>query len=407
MTHRLWGYAVFGAMLSAAGLPLYIHAPKFFVDSYGVELTALASVLVTLRLLDVVQDPVLGWLAAKAGPWRGPSAALAGGVMSFGMYGLFAVSAPISPLWWFALTLTLVFSGFSYLTILFYATGVGKARALGGVSHIRLARWRETGALLGVCLAAVMPTVLGALIDAPFAGFAVGFLGLSACALWAMRFEWQLAEALPATGFGPIWRDGPARRLLWIALLNAAPVAVSSTLFLFYVESRLAAPGSEGVLLLLFFVSAALSASVWGRLAENYGAKPVLLCAMGLAIVSFGGAVFLNAGDVGLFALVCIGSGIALGADLTLLPAIFARRMAIIAPNAAEGFALWGFVSKLTLAICAGALLPLLDAGGFEPRGPNSEASLQLLTILYAGLPCGLKLLAIALLARAEIDEVT
>jgi GPH family glycoside/pentoside/hexuronide:cation symporter len=51
------GYAVFAAMLSAAGLPIYIHAPAYYATSYGVGLTALAGVLFALRLVDVVQDP--------------------------------------------------------------------------------------------------------------------------------------------------------------------------------------------------------------------------------------------------------------------------------------------------------------------------------------------------------------
>ena len=58
--NNLPAYAVFAAMLSAAGLPIYIHAPKYFVDEYGVSLAALGSVLFFLRLFDVVQDPLLG-----------------------------------------------------------------------------------------------------------------------------------------------------------------------------------------------------------------------------------------------------------------------------------------------------------------------------------------------------------
>jgi hypothetical protein len=53
----------FAAMLAAAGLPIYIHAPKFYVDEYGVSLAALGVALFALRLIDVVQDPALGWLA--------------------------------------------------------------------------------------------------------------------------------------------------------------------------------------------------------------------------------------------------------------------------------------------------------------------------------------------------------
>jgi GPH family glycoside/pentoside/hexuronide:cation symporter len=37
-------------MLSAAGLPIYIHAPAYYATSYGVGLTALAGVLFALRL---------------------------------------------------------------------------------------------------------------------------------------------------------------------------------------------------------------------------------------------------------------------------------------------------------------------------------------------------------------------
>lgn len=64
---NLPAYAIFAAMLSAAGLPIYIHAPKYFVDEYGVSLVALGSVLFALRLLDVVQDPLFGRWSGRLG----------------------------------------------------------------------------------------------------------------------------------------------------------------------------------------------------------------------------------------------------------------------------------------------------------------------------------------------------
>ena len=107
--------------------------------------------------------------------------------------------------------------------------------------------------------------------------------------------------------------------------------------------------------------------------------------------------------DRWLFALVCLASGAALGADLTLLPAMFATRMAKISPSAAEGFGLWSFVSKFTLALAAIALLPLLEGAGLKTAPePSPEAAISLLIWLYAGVPCALKLLAIALLARVK-----
>ena len=289
--HHLPAYALFASLLAAAGLPIYIHAPKFFVDEYGVSLGALGSVLFGLRLLDVVQDPLLGRLSHMLRHQRGVAVAIGTALMAGSMFALFAVPPLLPPLIWFALTLTGVFSAFSFLTICFYAQGVAKAATLPGRGHLMLARWRETGALLGVCVASVLPVMLGVVLGAPFAGFAVGFAVLGAAGVFAMRGEWHSTGVEGTTGIGVVLRDPVARRLLVIALFNAAPVAVTSTLFLFYVESVLRAPGWEGPLLLVFFLSAAVAAPFWGKLAERFGPKPVLLAAMTLAIVVFAGTL--------------------------------------------------------------------------------------------------------------------
>jgi GPH family glycoside/pentoside/hexuronide:cation symporter len=200
--------------------------------------------------------------------------------------------------------------------------------------------------------------------------------------------------------------DGVALRLLLLALVNAVPLAVSSTLFLFFVESGLQAPGWEGPLLVLFFLAAAASAPFWGWAAGRWGAKPVLLSAMVLAIVTFAGVLALGPGDVALFAVVCVLSGATIGADLTLMPALFARRMATISPNGGQGFGLWSLVTKFSLAFAAVALLPLLEASGFRSgAADNPPDALRMLTWLYALVPCLLKLLAIGLLVAIPLEE--
>jgi GPH family glycoside/pentoside/hexuronide:cation symporter len=399
------GWAAFSAMLAMAGLPIYIHAPKFYVDEYGVGLAALGAVLFALRLIDFLQDPALGWLAQATAGVRSGMIAAAGAVMAGAMLGLFAVVPPVAPLLWFAITLTLLFSAFSFLTICFYAQGVAKAESMGPNGHVRLAAWRETGALLGVCAAAAAPTLLALGPNPPFEAFAILFAAFVLGAVWVMRFEWTSTTTQGAAfaGFGAVLRDPVARRLLGVAFLNAAPVAVSSTLFLFYVESRLAAPGWEGPLLLLFFLSAAGAAPLWAAAARRHGEKPMLLAGMALAILAFAGAALLGPGDQLWFALVCLASGAALGADLTLLSALFARRMAQVLPQGAAGFALWAFVSKATLAIAAITVLPFLQSMGFTGPASPPEA-LAALALTYALIPCVLKLLAIALLATTRLE---
>ncbi len=45
MPQHLSTWAMYSGLLAAAGLPIYIHAPKFYVDEYGVGLGMLGVVL--------------------------------------------------------------------------------------------------------------------------------------------------------------------------------------------------------------------------------------------------------------------------------------------------------------------------------------------------------------------------
>ena len=142
VSERLWAYALFAGALSSAGVPLYLYAPKFYFDNYGVGLATLGVALFCLRLLDVVQDPLLGRLSTVFSSRRPAIVCVAAFVLSSAMIGLFAVEPPVAPLLWFVLMLTLVFSAFSFLTINFYAQGVAKAKRLGPVG---ICVWRVGG----------------------------------------------------------------------------------------------------------------------------------------------------------------------------------------------------------------------------------------------------------------------
>ncbi|SHH24603.1 glycoside/pentoside/hexuronide:cation symporter, GPH family [Cognatiyoonia sediminum] len=402
---RLPAYSLFAAVIAAAGLPIYIYAPKYYADTYGVSLTALGALLFALRLFDVVQDPVLGWISERLRGGKAFWVSMGAVLLAVSMWGLFAVDPLFDPIWWFGLTITGLFTAFSFLTINFYAQGVGKASQVHG-GHVRLAAWRETGGLLGVCIAAVAPTIMMGSTENPFAVFAGGFVVVVAVATLWMWPEWSGRTETEPTEIREIIADPLARRLLILALFNATPLAVSSTLFLFFVESRLGAVGWEGPLLVLFFLAAAISAPLWSKLAQRYGAKGTLLTAMALAILSFAYALTLSTGDEIQFAVICVLSGATIGADLTLLPAMFARRMSVVSPNGGQGFGLWSLVSKFTLAFAAVILLPILENAGFAAGQTDlPESALTTLTVLYAGVPCILKLVAVAILATTTLEE--
>ena len=395
-------------VIGMAGLPVYIHAPKYFVDVYGISLVTMGVIIFFLRLVDVFQDPILGIIASKTTRFGALPIALSVVAMCVGMIMLFAIQSPVSPSLWFSISLFLVFSGFSFAYIRSYAQGLIN---LGAKDQIRLARWREVGTTLGICVAAILPTTLLLVSSDGYPLFAIFFCLIAILALMHVWSQFPASDSSQDSqnSFSSLLsatRNLQIRNLLFLALVNSSPVALSSTLFLFFVESRLNAPDWAGIFLILFFLAAAIATPFWTKLADVHGVFKILKISMLLSIISFFGATFLAEGDGLIFSGICLLSGATVGADLALLPVLFARQIenSSIIPDL--GFSLWNFVSKATLAFAAVISLPLLELVGFNSSGPNSENALLALTFGYAVLPCILKCISIFLLFKIVRDEV-
>ena len=395
-------------VIGMAGLPVYIHAPKYFVDVYGISLVTMGVIIFFLRLVDVFQDPILGIIASKTTRFGALPIALSVVAMCVGMIMLFAIQSPVSPSLWFSISLFLVFSGFSFAYIRSYAQGLIN---LGAKDQIRLARWREVGTTLGICVAAILPTTLLLVSADGYPLFAIFFCLIAILALMHVWSQFPVSNSTQdsqnsLSSLLSAIRNLQIRNLLFLALVNSSPVALSSTLFLFFVESRLNAPDWAGIFLILFFLAAAIATPLWTKLADVHGVFKILKISMLLSIISFFGATFLAEGDGLIFSAICLLSGATVGADLALLPVLFARQIenSNIIPDL--GFSLWNFVSKATLAFAAVIALPLLELVGFNSSGPNSKSALLALTFGYAVLPCILKCISILLLFRIMRGEV-
>lgn len=404
---------MFGAALAFAGPPIYIHTPRLYADQHGLGLAAVGAILLGLRILDFGQDPLLGWWISRTKMAKRWIVAIFSAVLGFGALALFAPEPLLDGRVWLALSLAVVFTGFSGLQILLYSAGVGLGDASrSALTHDRIAGWREAGVLAGICAACVAPLALGSVFGeaAGFTAFAVVFCGFLALAAYRMRDIWPGAkrielDAPKASGLRRLLQDGGVRRLLLIGLLNALPGGLTATLFLFFVEDRLQAGGHAGPMLLLFFASAGLAAPLWARTAARFGPKAAMLAGMLAAIFAFLWTLTLGAGDWAAFYVISAASGSALGADMTLLPAMLSRRLAATGLDSAQAFGVWGFINKASLAVAAGVALPLIGIAGFAPGPGNSAAALSALTIAYAGAPCALKALAAALLFFTPISK--
>lgn len=399
--------SLYALMLAAAGIPLYIHLPRFASVELGIGLGTIGTILLLIRLVDLVQDPLIGWAIDRWPKGQVLFAMLAAAGLAIGFPLLFTLRPGPNIGYQLTATLVLLFSAYSLGMILLYGRSATLAKRVESGELMTLAAYREAGMLLGVIIAALAPALFVALGFSAQGYPAFGWFLGGAAILVALvtRPIWQrpvvIGDQLTLTGLA----NAGALRLLALALVNSLPVAITSTLFLFFVEDRLQLSGKSGAFLLLFFASAGLSVPLWNELAKKMGFKRALLIAMPIAILGFVWAALLAPGDALGFAAICVASGAALGADMVILPAMFSVSLSRAGLKASAAFGIWSFAGKAGLALAAFIVLPILDRSGFAAGEINSADALTTLTVSYAVVPCLLKLFALALVFTLPTEE--
>lgn len=409
-----FAYALLGLPLAFFALPLYVHLPKLYATHLGLPLTAIGTLLLCARLGDALCDPLLGrWCDRHR---RRKQMLLLALPLLLGGWLMLFLPPPDAGLAWLGGGLLLAYAGYSLATINHQAWGAEFPADAG--ARLQATAWREGAALCGVLLAAGLPSALADDIAHGLARLAWLFVPLL-CVATLLAVAWvpgsRAATAARAPAASPpvasapapvahvlaplarLWRSLAFRRLLLVYALNGVAAAVPATLVLFYVADVLQAEAWGGVFLLLYFLAGALALPAWVALAMRRGRLFAWRCAMLLAMASFVAIPLIGSGDVAAFALVCIVSGIALGADLALPPALLAEHVAQHG-QAATSYGWWAAVTKLTLALAAGVALPLLAWLGYAP----GQGSFAALAWVYGGLPLLLKGAALLALQRSQ-----
>lgn len=412
---RWWSgqaYGLLGLPLAFVTLPLYVVLPHYYATELALPLASVGALLLLVRLLDAAAEPLLGRLSDRLyqGPLRAVLWVAAGSalVQVLGLAGLFfpAVQGPQALAAWMVAGLLLTCLAHSQLVIAHQAWGV----RLGGdaLQRSRVVAWREGPGLVGVVTASALSVAWGA--GPMLVVFALSLLAGWLALWWAPPPAAAAGQGLPAVvPWTTVWqplRRSAFRRLLAVFLCNGIASAIPAALMLFFAQDRLqASQGQIALFLVLYFVSGALSLPGWLRAVRRWGLERAWLGGMLLAVACFGWTAFLGSGQIAAFAWICALSGIALGADLALPGALLAR---LVEHQGAQGrsegayLGWWNLVTKLNLALAAGAALPLLQWLGYSP-GTQDAHALQRLSWAYALVPCALKLLAAGLLYRLLI----
>ncbi len=404
--------------LAALNLPFYVYLPTFYARDLGVELVTVGIILLLARVIDVFTDPLVGMLGdrtrtpfGRRRPWVLASIPL----LLVASWQLFLPPDDAGGLYLF------VWSSIAYLAwtmILLAYSAWGAELSSDYNERSRIFGARESFVILGILTAAALPTLIGKdpgsreTMASIFWMMAIA-LPIAAAVLFTRIRERPYAEAhaIPfISGVQTALANRPFRQLIFAYLLNGVANGLPATLFLLFVQHVIVAPAAGGPLLLLYFASGLVAIPFWLQVSYRVGKHRAWSLSMLWVCCVFAFVPFLGAGDVWWFALVCLLSGLSLGADLALPTAMQADVVdadSVETGNKRAGFyfALWSMATKLSFALAVGIAFVALEQVGFVADATsNAPLALWALSVLYALLPLVMKLASIGLVWNFEID---
>lgn len=416
------GYAFLAPSIAFAQLPLYLYIPKYYHVVFGLNLGTIGIILLTIRSIDALKDPFLGLgvdklLQAKFTHRQIIIFSLIPFLISY--YYLFHPPQSIGIMISLAIALLSLHFFDSLLNIAYLALGAAMTDHYH--ERTRITAYREGIKVIGVILAALLPAVfihtqddsrqlvesftVAAYVLALLVGIG-GFLFYR----WSPSPKSHGDNTKPAplrTVFKKAIQYLPFRNLVTIYAFNSIAAAISATLVFFFIDHVLKASSYTFVFLTIYFLAAVCGMGVWTRLAKIRSKRFSWLVGMIVSIMAYSYAFWLTEGDVIIFGFICFFSGLCLGSDVAIPPAIFADVIDAVDPHKkwhAGFFGVWNVTTKLSVAVAPGLALSLLDYAGFN-ENPGSRSSLTMLAITYALIPCFFKILATIMLYYSSIDQ--
>ncbi|WP_158299002.1 MFS transporter [Sphingomonas psychrotolerans] len=406
-------------VFQALELPWRVFLPVFFSETLGLQLAAVAALMMWIRLFDMVVDPVVGWASDRFAtpiglrrPWMVASVPL----ILLGTWQTF-FAAPGIGLWTLALWCLAMHLGYTLLLVPHGGWGL----EVSGDYHerTRIMGAKVWFAAAGMPFVLLLPTIL------EYFG-RDGRAGQVAAMGWMLILITPLSVALvlryipeppvdrdaarrtahPLRQFRTMLRDRTLLTILMLyALLGLADAASAGT-FIFFVEQGLALGRGASGLMLIQALVALVSIPVWAAVSRRFGKRRALAGVFAWHAALSPVALLLPAGEMVPLVLFLIVRNFSWGADYMLLRALVADvsgRDAEVSGERKSGsyYAMFNVTLKLAAALGVGAALSVLAWKGFVPGSPATGAVVTAIRWVYALPPCLAGLLGLVILMRA------
>ncbi|WP_375204086.1 MFS transporter [Hyphococcus sp.] len=423
---RILAYSTPALPLAVMLIPVNAFLPFFYNDVIGISAGLVGMILLYSRLLDVVTDPLVGWISDRTRLKIGRRRTwMLIGVPIFitGAWMMFMPPEEAGVLYLFFATTT-VFLGWTCIQIPYQAWG---AETITNYDRRAvLSGTRETFTNIGIVCAASIP-----IIAAVFFGhdsidrFVMAMIG--GAVMLAMPVTVLIASASfpdrPADSFQPSLREGLIARLrsanftgpfilvLVSYICMGLAKGVQNAMTVYYATYVLKQPEVVGYVLFAAFSGVILGTPAWVAISKKIGKHKSVSASLVLAVsILMIFAVPLGPGEGWRFVLIEFFVGLAAAGYLVLPAAVIADAVDYDAVQKGRmryglHFATWSLMQKLVHAFAIGLGLPLLAFFGFDDPSVSRDSLAPVIRALYLVAPAPLYIVGAVLFWHFPIDR--
>lgn len=410
-SNEIFLYGILGVPIAFLGFPLYIYLPTFYVEYINLNVGTVGIILLVARLLDMILDPFIGKFTDNYNKFNII-------IIStfFVLFGLFFLIKPLyfNSLWLFCFSI-ITYISYSFVMIPYLT--LNSQISDNSVNNTKLAFSRELFIVFGVLISLLFPYVFMVANDSKKSLELLLYTCLIIFPIFSIIFYFKLKhfeneksriqEKEFLKSINIFFKKFPHNKKLFFSfLINNLANALPATLFLFYVKYVLDLEEKTGLFLIVYFISAIVTFPLWIKLSIKISKKTTWILSMITACCAFIFVPFLQEKDFLYFLIICIVTGMSLGADMALPSSIQAdvAQQSKKTHNDISGilFGFWAMITKFSLALAVAISFITLEFTGFDTQNIN-EISLLALIVLYSVVPILLKLISIILLSKYEL----
>ena len=391
-----------------------IMLPAFFAEVHGFEISVIGIIIFLSKLIDVMTDPLVGWLNDKNFFPRKVFLLIGGVLSGLALVQLFLnkdIDQEIFLLVW----LSILYLGWTMFQIPYLSIGYDLEKNY--FLRTKLSATREFFILLGLFCSLGIPMFFSIsneklLENIVFIATLFGLMGLILfCSLIPENKRTNEKKIKFKKVIKNLKKNIYFSKIFLVLVVNNLANVFPMVLFAFFITYVLGGDDSNRQTTLFFyFLFAIMGVPFWTIISKKYGKKEVWSLSLFMSAMFFLLVFFLEDGNFVFFIIISCITGFCLGADLIIPPSIQAditdwHRCKFGEDISGVLFSIITFLNKLAFAVVSIFVFGIMGALDFDTDGEINANVRLFIIISYALAPILLKLLAAYLLTNFKLKE--